>query len=641
MVPVLSLLLAIQDVAPEMGIPELTPAILVVFGLVGLALVLFISEAMRIDVTAILLMVLVVVLSPWTGVDAGVGLSGFSSQATIAVLAMFILSEGVRRTGVLQRLGHFISKVTGGNPRRQLAALVGLSGGTAGFINNTPVVAMMIPMAVNIANRSNVSPSRYLIPISYAAMMGGMLTVVGTSTNLLASDVSDRLLDHPFSMFEFTLLGLLVLSTGTIYLLTVGWWLTPARIKPREDPIDTFEMGNYLTELHVLPGSSLAGMTVERAREALGLDLEVLRIRREGRAVTTPMGDRRIRQEDVLIVRTDPETVQKLLSLPNVGLGGGGAVEREELGVEDDPLLKGKLPSEVDESDGDADEPERSLVELVVLSETPLVGETLRSLNFSQTYQAWVLAIRRGSGIVHSKLNRTKLVGGDTLLVQAGPEAIERLGRNRSFIVSRVIKEPEFRRGRTSIALGIVAGVVAVSALDLLPIAIAAMGGVVAMVLTRCLRANELYTAVDWNVIFLLAGLIPLGVALEESGGAEFLAHSLVVAAGDWHPLLLVFVFYLFTALLTDLISNNASVVLMIPVAVGTALVVDSNPFAFVMAVTFAASTPMLTPVGYQTNLMVYGPGGYRFTDFFRVGAPLQVILAVVTTLGIGWIWGV
>ena len=633
--------LLLQAVPDPASSPELTVPIMVVFGLVILALVLFITEVVRIDVTAILLMVLVVVLSPWTGVDAAAGLSGFSSQATIAVLAMFILSEGVRRTGILQRLGDFISKITGGNPRRQLAALVGLSGGTAGFINNTPVVAMMIPMAVNIANRSNVSPSRYLIPISYAAMMGGMLTVIGTSTNLLASDVSARLLDHPFSMFEFTLLGLLILVTGTIYLLTVGWWLTPARIKPREDPIDTFEMGNYLTELHVRPGSTLAGMSIERVREALALDLEVLRIRREGRAVTTPMVERRIRENDVLIVRTDPETVRTLLDLPGIGLGGGGPVERKELGVEADPLIEGKLPSEMEETEPEEGEPERSLVELVVLSETPLIGETLRSLNFSQTYQAWVLAIRRGSGIVHSKLNRTQLAGGDTLLVQAGPEAIERLAADRNFIVSRVIKEPEFRRGRTLVALGIVAGVVAVAALSGLSIAITAMAGVVAMVFTRCLRPNEMYAAVDWNVIFLLAGLIPLGIALEQSGGALFLAQSLVGVAGGWHPLILVFVFYIATALLTDLISNNASVVLMIPVAVGAALAIDANPFAFVMAVTFAASTPMLTPVGYQTNLMVYGPGGYRFTDFFRVGAPLQVILAVVTTLGIGWIWGV
>ncbi len=644
--------------AVEVAEPAFTLEILVVLGIIVFGLVLFVTEVIRIDLTAILLMVLVILLGPWTGVDAQAGLSGFSSPATIAVLAMFILSEGVRRTGLLQRIGLGISHLAGKRPRRELAALVGLSGSTAGFVNNTPVVAMMIPMAVNIANRSNVSPSKYLLPISFAAMMGGMLTVIGTSTNLLASDVSARLIDHPFAMFEFTLLGLLVLGAGLAYLLTFGWWLTPGRIPPREDPIETFEMGNYLTELEVAPGSSLAGLSVERARETLDLDLEILRIRRGGRAVTTPMGERKIREGDVLIVRTDPDTLHTLLELPGVGLGGGGTIERERLGVEDDPLLEGELPDEVaaarpvpvqeaDEAEEARDDeaaaepPPRRLIELVVLSDTPLVGETLRSLAFSQRYGAWVLAIRRGSGILHTRLNRTPLRGGDTLLVQAAPEAIERLDSDRNFIVSRVLTGPQFRRSRTLIALGIVAGVVAVAATGFTSIAVSALAGVVAMVLTGCLRPNEVYTAVDWNVIFLLAGVIPLGIALELSGGAAYLAHQLVVVAGDWHPLVLLFAFYLFTALITNVISNNASVVLMIPVAIGAALAIDANPFAFVMAVTFAASTAMLTPVGYQTNLMVYGPGGYRFSDFFRVGAPLQLILAVVTALGIGWIWGV
>ncbi len=632
----LHLLMAVQEITP--GLPELTPDILVVFGLVVLALVLFFTEVIPIDVTAIVLMVLVVVLSPWTGVGPDEGLSGFSSQATIAVLAMFILSEGIRRTGVLQMVGNRIIQVTGGNPRRQLAALVGLSGGSAGFINNTPVVAMMIPMAVNIANRTNVSASRYLIPISFASMMGGMLTVIGTSTNLLASDISDRLLDRPFSMFEFTLLGAIVLVVGSAYLLTVGWILTPARLKPRQDPMDTFGMDEYLTELHVREGSTLAGRTVRSAIEELDLDVDVLRIRRDGGIVDTPMGTRRIREGDVLIVRTDPATVRRLLDLPDVALGGGGRVERTALGVRDDPTVD--APATVtDENRGPS--PRRSLLELVVLSETPLVGETLRTLSFSQTYDAWVLAVRRGSGVLHNKLNRIRLKGGDTLLVQAGPDAIERLEADRNFIVSRVIQESGFRSGKTFIALGIVAAVVLAAATGLLPIVISALAGVVAMVATRCLKPNELYAAVDWNVIFLLAGVIPLGVALERSGGAEYLGQLLVTATAGLPPLLVIGVFYVFTALLTNMVSNNASVVLMIPVAVSAASVLDANPFSFVMAVTFAASTALLTPVGYQTNLMVYGPGGYRFGDFFRAGAPLQLILAVVTTLGIGWIWGV
>jgi di/tricarboxylate transporter len=613
------------DLSP--AVPAITPSILVVFGLVLLALLLFVTEVIPIDLTAIVLLVLVVALEPWTGVDAPDGLSGFASQATITVLAMFILSEGVRRTGLLRITGERIIRLSKGRPRRQLAALVGISGSTAGFVNNTPVVAMMIPMAVNIANRTNVSPSRYLIPISFAAMMGGMLTVIGTSTNLLASDVSARLLDHPFSMFEFTRLGVLVLVVGTAYLLIVGWRLTPDRIRPREDPIELFEMDDYLAELYVRPHSSLADLPVDRVVEHLDVDMEILRIRRGDRILSSPFTDRRIREGDVLIVRTDPTTLRRLLHLPEAGLGGGGRVAPEELGVEPDDHY------EEDET--------RTLVEVVVLSGTPLEGESLRSLGFAQRYQGWVLAIRRGGGILHTRLNRVKLAGGDTLLIQASPEAVQRLTSDRNFVVNRVIGEPEFRRSKLPMAVGIVAAVVVAGASGVLPIAVAALAGVVGMVLTGCLKPQELYGAVDWNVIFLLAGVIPLGVALERSGGAEYLAQVIMALAEAWHPLLVLFCFYLFTALVTEVVSNNASVVLMIPVAVGAASLMDANPFAFVMAVTFAASTPMLTPVGYQTNLMVYGPGGYRFFDFFRVGAPLQLLLALVTTLGIWAIWGV
>ena len=621
------------------GSPEFTLQIGVVFALVLVALVLFITEIIPVDVTAIMLMVLVVLLEPWTGVGPNEGLYGFSSPATITVLAMFILSEGIRRTGVLQVVGDRIIRLTGGKPRRQLAALVGLSGGTAGFINNTPVVAMMIPMTINIANRTNVSPSRYLIPVSFASMMGGMLTLIGTSTNLLASDVSERLLDRPFSMFEFSQLGAVVLMVGSAYLLLVGWALTPPRLEPRQDPMQTFEMDDYLTELHVREGSSLAGLTVQAMVEELDVDLDVLRIRRDDTRLEQPLGGRRIREGDVLIARTDPSTVRQLLDLPDVALGGGGRVERGDLGMKPDPTLNAEEEEDEDREEGEA--PRQSLLELVVLSDTRVVGENLRSLGFAQTFDAWVLAIRRGRGILHKRLDGIRLKGGDTLLVQAGPDAIRRLQADRNFIVSRVIEEKGFRRKHIPVALAIVGGVVVLATTGLLPIVTAALAGVVAMVATRCLRPNELYAAVDWNVIFLLAGVIPLGMALERSGGAAFLGHLLVGSTQGLPPLLVVGVFYLFTALITNVVSNNASVVLMIPVAVSAATALDANPFAFVMAVTFAASTALLTPVGYQTNLMVYGPGGYRFSDFFRVGAPLQLILAVVTTLGIGVIWGV
>lgn len=237
-------------------------------------------------------------------------------------------------------------------------------------------------------------------------------------------------------------------------------------------------------------------------------------------------------------------------------------------------------------------------------------------------------------------MDERRLRGGDTLLIQATEKTIQRFGTDRNFVLARELLRPDFRTNRIPVALGIIAAVVALAALEVVPILVSALGGVVAMVATGCVEPNEVYSSVDWSVIFLLAGLIPLGVAMERTGAAEWLA-SVVVAAGiGLSPLAFLALFYLFTALITNVISNNASVVLMIPVAIDAAQAIGADPFPFVLAVTFAASTAMLTPIGYQTNLMVYGPGGYKFTDFFRVGAPLQIILTVVTTLGIAVFWG-
>jgi di/tricarboxylate transporter len=611
----LPLLLSVQAVVP----PGLSLEMCVVFGLIGVALVLFVTEVIPMDVTAIAILVLVVALGRWTGITAEEGLSGFASQATITVLAMFILSEGIRRTGLLQIIGDRIIQITGGNPRKQLAALVGLSGSTAGFVNNTPVVAMMIPMAVDIAERTNSSPSKYLIPISFAAMMGGMLTLIGTSTNLLASDVSARLLDRPLTMFEFTHLGVLVLLSGSAYLLLVGWALTPERIPPRTSPMETFEMGEYLTELKLRAGSPIEGKRVDQALRELGLEVDIVRLKREGTSFSVDIGAKVLRVGDVLLIRTDPITVEQILQIRGLGLATGRTVPGGGLDEDEKP----------------------SLIEVVVLSETPVVGETLQTLDFRQRYGASVLAIRRGKGVLHERLKEVKLEGGDTLLVLAGAEFVGRLTNDRNFVVLHDIRRPKARKSKLPIAVAILGAVVLAAATGLVPIVISALAGVVAMVVTGVLKPGELYQAVDWNVIFLLAGVIPLGIAMERTGGAEYLAHALTGFASGWHPVFLLFLFYLFTAMITEIVSNNASVVLMIPVSVSAANLVGADPFSFLLAVTFAASTPMLSPVGYQTNLMVYGPGGYRFTDFFRVGAPLQILLAVVTTLGIWAFWGV
>ena len=612
------------------GQAGLSTSMLVVIAIVLVALVLFVVEPVPIDITAIGVMVALIALEPWTGVGVGAGLSGFASPATITVLAMFVLSEGIRRTGVIAVLGNRITTAYGDSPFKQLLVVLGISGGTAGVINNTPVVAVMIPMITELSERTGVSPSRLLMPVSFAAMMGGMLTLIGTSTNLLASDVYASLGPEfePFTMFEFTALGALVLATGFVYLLTVGDRLVPRRIPGRQPLTEEFGMAEYLTEVVVEPGSPFVGQTVSECLETLAVDVDIVQLIRDDHAFTEPLARKEVRAGDVLVLRAERTGLVTLIEAEGLGLAPDAEVEvtDEVLSVEEPALEEAS---------------EQNLVEIVISPDAELVGRTLESLNFRQRYDASVLAIRRGSGVIHARMDERRLRGGDTLLVQATEDTIERFVLDRNFIVAARFQMPAYRREKLPIALGIVLAVVGVAGLGLAPIVLTALAGVVAMIATGCLKSVEVYDAVDWHVIFLIAGLIPLGLAMERSGAAGYLAEGVVGLSTGVAPVVLLGLFYVFTAVLTNFISNNASVVLMIPVAADAALATGADPFAFVIAVTFAASTAFMTPIGYQTNLMVYGPGGYTFGDFVRVGGPLQLILAVVTTLGIAAIWGV
>jgi di/tricarboxylate transporter len=584
-----------------------------------------------VDITALGILVSLLVVEPVTRqlVAAGLfsapvvvfsdptvqGLSGFANAATLTVLAMFVLSEGVQRTGIIQLLGAKISEFTEDDETRQLGATIGVVAPISGFINNTAAVAILLPMVTDLAERGGTSPSKLLLPLSYASMFGGMLTLIGTSTNILASELSADLLGRPFGMFEFTALGVVVSIVGVVYLMTVGRRITPERIKPQVDLTEEFEMGNYLTEVVVREDSPLVGQRVGTALSETAFDVDLLQLIRGDRVFLEPLGPKEIQAGDVFALRTDRDTLVELLDVEGLDL----------------------LPVRVDEAELEVADEGQNLVEVVVAPGASLVGESLTSVRFRQRYDATVLALRRGGELIRRRMDNIRLRVGDTLLVQATEGSIERLDANRNFIVAQTVERRDFRRSRIPVAIGIVVAVVGLAALNVMPIVVSALAGGLAMVLTGCLRPGEVYDAVQWDVIFLLAGVIPLGIAMQETGAAELVAEFVVASAAALPIVAVLGLFYVVTALLTNIISNNASVVLMVPVAVEAARdpAVAADPFSFIMAVTFAASTAFMTPVGYQTNLFVYGPGGYKFTDYLRVGAPLQLVFAVVTTLGI------
>ena len=596
------------------------PGIIFIILLLIFLIIMFIIEPIRIDIIALSIPVILVFTNFWTKVSPVEAISGFSSSATITVGSMFIISAGVEKSGIIQALGDKIYEWTGDSDFKLLFYIILFAGIIAGVINNTPVVALFIPLVIGIAKRKKSSPSKFLIPLSFAAMMGGLTTLIGTSTNILASDILFRRTGEGFSMFEFTHLGLLVLFIGGIYMLFIGRKILPERIKPEVEVTEKFNMGEYLTETIIRKDSPLIGMTLKEAEKNMDFELGIIQLNRSGEKFFNPLTNKIIQEEDHLIVRTDPRNLVHLIKTHSMEISSETPT-RESLNIK---------------------EKNQHLVEIVLPYGCFLEGQTLEEVNFLENYDCDILAIRQGEELTHKKMGSITLKPGDVLLLTAGEDTIERLKKDRSFIVASEIdrKEKEYRPSKVVTSLAILSGVILLAALNIVPIVISSLCGVIAMVITNTLKPVELSEAINWNVIFLLAGLIPLGIAMDNTGTAEFMASQILKLEGILSPLLFLMIFYLLTMIFANLIGNNASVILMLPIALDAAGQLGLNPLAFAIAVTFAASSAFLTPMSYQTNMMVYGPGGYKFQDFFWTGLPLQLILLVVVPLLINLFWG-
>ncbi|WP_254174034.1 SLC13 family permease [Planktothrix pseudagardhii] len=593
--------------------------IILTLSIVVLALIAFIFEWLPVDLTALTVTVVLMILKLVTPDE---GISGFGNSATITVMAMFILSAGITKTGVVQTVRDWLVKWGGKTAGQQILVMGLIVGPITAFINNTAVVAIFLPIIEDWCRKQRISPSKLLIPLSYATVLGGMITVIGTSTNVLASGISKQMGYGEFQLFQFTPLGIITFIIGIIYLALIAPRLLPDR-KPANFEILEQEYGlkDYVSELVVTPRSSLVGQTVNQSEIQRKFDLDVLELIQNKMRFPQPLGDKVLSAGDILIVRSSREDLLKI---------------RDERGLELLPDVKFKEESlETVLSSG-----EEKIAEVLILSNSRLIGTTLKDLRFRQRYNATVLAIRRGSELVQGRLGKVPLRFGDLLLLQGPKQSFIGLQTTRELLVLEERDVENLRQDKAWVALAIILGVIVVAAFDLMPILVSALAGVILMVVTGCIKPGEIYGAVRWDVIFLLAGLIPLGIAMDKSGATQWLADTLVGFGGHLSGYWILLFFYIATSILTEILSNNATVVLMIPIAVKVAITLGLNPFAFMYAVTFAASNSYMTPIGYQTNTMVYSPGGYKFFDFTRVGAPLSLILTIVTPLLIVWLYG-
>lgn len=580
--------------------------IFLTLSVVVVALICFIGGWLPVDITAISVAVVLMLLGLVTPEQ---GISGFGNSATITVMAMFILSAGIARTGAIQVVSDLLLKWGGKNPTQQILAMGVIIAPIGAFINNTAVVAVFLPIVEDWCKKQRISVSKLLIPLSYTTILGGTITVIGTSTNVLASELSKQLGYGEFNLFQFTALGVITFSIGLTYLALLGPHLLPERTDG--DVGQPYGLKDYVSEVVVTSGSSLVGQTVRSSALQRKFDVDVLELIHNHSHFPQPLVDKVLTDGDVLLVRGSREELLKI---------------KDEKGI--DILPDFQFGPESLETDLTGEE---GIAEVLILSNSNLIGSMLKDLRFRHRYNVTVLGLRRGQELVRDRLGKVPLRFGDLLLVQGPKQSFLELQTSQDLLVMEQRDVETLRRDKAGIAIAIGLGVVLTAALNWQPVLVSGLTGVVLMVLTGCLKPGEVYSAVRWDIIFLLAGLIPLGVAMDNSGATQWLADYLVALGGGLSGYWVLVFFYVITILLTELLSNNASVILMLPVAVEVAKSLGLNPFALMFAVTFAASSRFMTPIGYQTNTMVYGPGGYKFLDFTRIGAPLSLLMALVT----------
>ncbi len=586
--------------------------ILLVFVIAGGAAVLFATEKLPVDVIALLVMISLLVFGI---IGPEEGIAGFSNKATVTVGAMFVLSAGLFKTGAVSFLGKITSDLFKRSYWLGLVMVMIAVGFFSAFINNTPVVAVFIPVLLGVAKETKASASKLLMPMSFASMFGGVCSLIGTSTNILVSSIAEEQKQPAFSMFEIAPLGLIMFAAGAAYMLLVGIRLIPDR-RAEGDLIESFSLQEYIAEVVLLDNSASAGHAIRDAPLVKDIDLTIIEIQRGDEMITVPSPDFILGVGDVLRVRCDLEKF-KLIQ------------ERE--GV----LFK----SQYKWSDDDIRTDDVKLVEAVIAPNSDFVGKSLEDLLFRETFGANVLALRHRGKLMREKIADTKFNAGDALLIEVKTDRFGVLRRNPSFVIISEIEQPVYRKSKLIPALVIVAGVIVAASVNLAPIVVTAVIGAVLLVLVGCIKMDEAYQAIEWRIIFLLAGVLTLEAAMENSGAAPLISKSIISAVGVWGPVALLSAFYLMTCLFTEMMSNNATAALLTPIAISTANAMSVSPRPFLVAVMFAASASFMTPVGYQTNTLIYAPGQYKFADFLRVGTPLNFLFWILATIFIPYFW--
>jgi di/tricarboxylate transporter len=585
----------------------MTAQIGIVLALLFVALVLFSLERIPIEVVAILLVMALVLTNTLT---AGEAFAGFGNDIVITIAGLFILTGGLAKTGVIDLVGRRLHRTAGESEFRMVMLIMFAAAFCAAVMKNTTTTAMFLPVVLGIAARRNISPSKLLMPLAFGAILGGTCTLIGTSTNLAVSGALPRYGMQPFTMFELTRVGVVIVAVGMVYMLMVGIRLLPRR-KAAESFTEQYHIRQYMTEVIVLDDSPLIGKTLAEARIGDELDLTVLGILRgEEEFRIAPNPDEQIVAGDLLLMQGRVEDILRVKS---------------EAGIEIKPDFK--LNDSVLESKG------RELVEAMVPRGSDLIGRTLKTAQFRKRHRVVVLAINRHGVDLLSKISRVKLRFGDVLLMQGTREQVEALAAEGQILLLEEVSEKQARPEKRRWALLAFAVFLFFSLTHLVALPIAVLLGVMLLLATQSLRMAEVYEIIDWRLLILIACMISFGVAMEKTGADQYLADLIVRATGQYGPVGVLAGFFIMTVALTQPMSNQAAALVMLPIAVKTAVALGLNPRTFAITVTYAASCSFLTPLE-PACVLVYTPGQYRFLDFMKVGSILTVaVFAIVIWL--------
>jgi di/tricarboxylate transporter len=581
------------------------------FAILLVSFALLVSERLRSDVVAVLIVLALTV----TGLlEPAQALTGFASEPAIVVAAIFVLSAGVRRTGLSDTLGAWIGRWAGAGLGRAIAVIMPSVAVLSAFTHHLTTTAVMLPVVLKVSRERGLPASKLLMPLSFAASLGTAITIIGAPAFLIASSVLQQAGRPALGIFSIAPIGLALTAAGTLFMLLIGRALLPAR-NGAEEPGQRFRLDEYFTELTVRDDWPLAGRTVAEFERDDRYHVSVVGLVRDGRRLPGALDDRRVRPGDVLLVRTTPEQLVAI---------------RDEPGVELHPITQYEPTAREPRP---ADDPADRLVQAVIAPSSELVGRTIAEVDFRRRYGVIVLGLWRQQGWLEHEIARTRLRAGDVLVLQGADEALARVSADPAILMLVPFQGEARQRRRAPLAAFIMVATIALAASGTLPIEMASLAGAVAMVVTGCLSPGQAYRAIDPRIYVFIAGAIPLGAAMKASGASERMAGWLQTAVGDWSQTAVLLALFAVVGVVTQLMSDSATTALFAPVAVALAGGLGQPPEPYVVTVAMASVVAFLTPIGHHGNLLVYGPGGYRFVDFIRVGAPLTVVAALIVVV--------